>query len=137
MTLSDLIAWIEAASEGSAELDLEIWRAKSGEDWRWLDREREIITCDRYGAGAASNPVVSLDEFSRSLGAALTLLPEEWRLETLSEWRSTTPATWYALVRRVIPLGHCVMDGADYGDARAPTPALALVSAALRARSMT
>jgi hypothetical protein len=75
MTLSALIALLEESKEGSHVLDLEIWNAISDHVWRWHDEDQEWITCSKYGPGAVGNPVVSLDKFSRSLDAAITLVP--------------------------------------------------------------
>ena len=95
--LQSLISRLESAKEGSAELDLEIWNAVSPDaPWRFCDRPNEVITCDRYGAGATSNPIVSLDQFSRSLDAALTLVPLGYSYTVSSfpenkDWDSRTP----------------------------------------------
>lgn len=57
--LSDLIARLEAAKEGSADLDIEI---------------SELLHPDEVAEGET----VSIIRYTRSLDAALTLVPEGW-----------------------------------------------------------
>lgn len=95
--MDKLIRQIEQAPEGCAELDLAIWRIKSGQDWRWQDQARETITYDRYGAGAAGNPVVSLDQFTRATDTALLLRRPGWRLELHVAADGTASAVAFSL----------------------------------------
>lgn len=122
MIRADLIAKLEAATEGSREFDLAIWNAVSKDPpWRFLDERNETITCDRYGPGAAGNPVVSLDRFTRSIAAALTLVPPGWQWEVRSI--PTDEGINHSAEVNWKP------EGRQYGQ----TPAIALCIAALRA----
>jgi hypothetical protein len=107
MTLSNLISRLEAASEGSEELDVAITRATCGYK--------------------PTDPLWHTMEFTRSLDAALTLVPEgygfvvsdaDWKTARASVAWKNTPADF----------------DAPYRDVRAATPALALCIASLRAR---
>lgn len=80
--LSSLISRLEAAREGSRELDAEIWKAigltpkqeKHCAEWCRMDG-RTDLTRERYIAAWAPN-------FTTSIDAAMTLLPErtQWQL---------------------------------------------------------
>jgi hypothetical protein len=94
--MKDLIAKLEAAAEGSIELDQAI--------------------------GAALD-LWPIDAYTRSLDDALTLVPEGWA------WK-----TWAVNVEGEMECGAAVNFERK---AHAPTPALALCIAALRARSAT
>ena len=95
--LPSLIATLEAATEGSAELDRAICRAISGDETQW-------------------------HKYTRSLDAAMTLVPEGW----------------FALIdtRGRADVRYAPIDQSGYRRevADAATPALALCIAALRAR---
>lgn len=125
--MKELIKRLTAATEGSRELDLDILRAISGKPWRWVHwGEMDGVTWDQYGPGAPGNPVFALEEFSTSLDAALTLVPEGMSWEV-----------------RCSPYGQCTQASCWHPDQMARpsnstiyvvSPALALVIAALRAR---
>lgn len=118
--LSDLIARLTEAKEGSRELDEAIWRAVglSEADERrcrvWLSMDRRTdLTRDRFIAAWAPS-------FSTSLDAALTLVPEGLGWSFSTHERSANGAHLAAYV-----------DGAfGFG----ATPALCLCIASLRAR---
>lgn len=80
-----LIAKIRAAEDGSRELDLEIARTMQNCSWRWLDKPGGDVTYDKYGEGAAGNPVCGLEPFTISIEAALVLVPPgaEFTITTL------------------------------------------------------
>lgn len=106
--LSDLIARLEAAKEGSRELDVAIIRAGYGipivQD-SWSDQD--LLAGD----------IVPM--YTRSLDAALTLVPDGWQCDVRicdGACRATVGGT------------------KKFGEARAPTAALALCIAALKAR---
>jgi hypothetical protein len=87
---------LETATEPDRELDLEILNAVSAADirdfkpWHWLDRERELITRDRYGEDAIGNPVCSLEPFTSCLNAGLCLIdPIQVPRAPLREWPPT------------------------------------------------
>lgn len=129
--LTTLIADLEKAVEGSAHLDLAIWRAKSGEDWHWVSKVQETITVDRYGPGAVGNPVCSLNRFTRSMDDARILVPDgydwgvQWsRLHGLETW-----------VQKSGRRGTCHQGYAPEGVKTDETRAIALCIAALYAIS--
>ena len=120
----------ERATGPDRELDLAMWSAVTGESWRWHEAfpSQSVITCDRYGANAAGNPIVTLDEFSASLDAALTLVPEGMRP---SVGQNVHHGYWHAFVQSIVDstphqLGGAVSDTSG---------ALALCAAAIRARA--
>lgn len=121
--LSSLIARLEQAESGSRELDLEIWNAVSKDaPWRFWREENETITCDRYGPDAVGNPILSLDQFSRSLDAAITLVPDGFSIQAhLFPGHPVLGMNW--------EVGH------GSSGRHATSAALALVIAALKARS--
>jgi hypothetical protein len=87
---------LETATGPDRELDLAILNAVSAADsrdfkpWRWLDRERELITRDRYGEGAIGNPACSLEPFTSCLNAGLRLVePIQASQTPLREWPPT------------------------------------------------
>lgn len=148
--LSDLIARIEAANEGSRELDAEI---AASQGWCLHPRtEYEAaqsdtgFTCLDCGADSWGNLSRNglgqrlRDEpprYTRSLDSALTLVPEGWTfgVNTFAPNEVFNPGGAQAYVMRADALGKS--DAGGYHHAEAATPALALVAAALRARSMT
>jgi hypothetical protein len=118
--LQALIEKLEAATEGSRELDAEIalacgWRFNKGTvySYHWLDPQ------------GAHNAVPS--PFTESLDAALTLVPEGWGYQQGSHPRAACKACAFCF------------EGADdfhnQPPSFAPTPALALCIAALKARA--
>ncbi len=81
--LVELVERVTSAEEGSRELDLAVWNAVSRDEQPWRFTSLGSITCDRYGPGAAGNPVVSLTGFTTSLDGAVELLEfakPGWRL---------------------------------------------------------
>ncbi len=106
----------------SIYLDLDIWNAVSkSAPWRFVAKSRATITCDRYGKDAIGNPVVSLDAFSSSLDAAVTLEPADAQEVCVRKYPNGKTA-----VRITLADGSpCYSEGA--------TEALARCGAALRA----
>ncbi len=123
--ISSLIERLERATEGSHELDLDVWNAVSKEHWIFIDEDRETITTHRYGPKAVGNPVCSLDQFTRSLDSAMTLVPEGW-------FCFSGPHSPNGGVYESGPYRFDCLVGK--WDGHAPTIALALVIASLRAR---
>ena len=106
--MTDLIARLEAATEGSRELDMEIF-------WRVFPE---------YERG--KDPIWHCLHYTTSIDAALTLVLRDWRVEHLGE----SVLNWN--------MWECELhnrneDAAIQGDAA--TPALALCITALRART--
>lgn len=117
MSLRELIERVEAASEGSRELDADIaltqgWQELPGDNW--LGPEAQIV----------------VPHYSTSVDAALTLVPTECRFNLskrpFAEGRQDGyhAQVWYS---RYYASVH------DIPNAYAFTPALALVAASLRA----
>lgn len=111
MTLPDLIARLEQATEGSAELDLEIARLTL--------RIREYY---------ADVPL-----YSRSIDAALQLVPDRCAWAVSFPWRDKREAR--AWVDHSPGLYADSEAGLHYGGVSATSPALALVIAAFKARN--
>ena len=117
--MDNLIAELEAAPEGSRDLDGPLFRlhVMPGTDWeknKGLWWPCEATFCKRY----------EVHPYTTSLDAALTLVPEEfvWRVST-----DFGPIAWAALS------GHKGIFWADT-KSEALTAALALCIAALKAR---
>ena len=120
----------EQATRPDRELDLAIWRAVTGEPWCWhVDFPAQtVITWDRYGVEAAGNPIVSLDELTASLDAALTLVPEGMRP---SVGQNVHHGYWHAFVQSIVDSTPHQLGGAVSNT----SGALALCAAAIRARA--
>lgn len=74
-----LLDKLQAATEGTRDLDLEVLNALGGKHtWYWRNRKLETITCDRYGPDAIGNPVCSLEKFTTSIDDALSIIPDEF-----------------------------------------------------------
>ena len=107
--MKELIARLEQASEGGAELDEAIFAA--------IGREHEFHwnTAPRY---------------TTSLDAALTLVPEGWRTQLYQR-----DGGWFSrLVEITTSRVVAPFESDEKGFAPVPTPALALCIAALKAR---
>ena len=123
---NDLLRLIERlgqATEGSRELDAEIW-LHSGDRYAGIYKDSRIINADRdYRLSRAPTYTTSID-------AALTLVPEGcafYRLNQYSEGANLQPWGWGAHVRKP-------NTWIEVGESRA-TAALALCIAALKARA--
>lgn len=79
--MKDLIERLEKATEPDRELDLAILNSGAPKPWVWLDRERETVTSNRYGKGAAGNPVASLERFTELLDDAMVLVPGDYAVD--------------------------------------------------------
>jgi hypothetical protein len=78
--MSDLLALadrVQDLTSACRETDLAIMQATSGHPWRWADSRtfepQTVITWDQYGADAPGNPFYTLEEFTASIDAAMTL----------------------------------------------------------------
>mgnify|MGYP003393035213 CR=1 FL=1 len=122
--MTDLIARLEAATEGSRELDAEIG-AKFG-----------ALRYTRNAPNISNQPI--WPPYTTSIDAALTLVPEGWTGHLM--WQSVAPGAkalnmadcWF------LRHGHPI-DAAkeDIRNVIGATPAIALYIAALKARSTT
>lgn len=133
--MKELIKKLEAATEGSRELDADIAFAvgwtyeKRGRDrkpwWRKPEAERDSDT-----ASSRFWSQYPKEEFTTSIDAALTLVPEGWRVAYL--WEAVKPEDrpwWGAQLSRDKP--YKTMSPVLGKE----TPALALCIAALKARA--
>lgn len=124
--LTSLIERVEAATEGSRELDKVIWLAcTSGatrDKWSYIHKAtgRE---CTVDETRDATGRLIIVPEYTTSIDAALTLMPEgqDWSLfsDNGTAMAGCMPAS---------------EDGCDMTDTPGATPALALLAAILRAR---
>ena len=117
-----LAARVERASEGSRALDeatscavFPELRAVNDGETIWIMHGQRVRILD----------------YSSSLDAALSLVPEGWFLD-LHDWRWCEESCWHAALLCNAPAPR---EGTGFVAARAATPALALVGAALRARA--
>lgn len=126
--MDGLIARLEAASEGSRELDIEI-AALSGYEHMWDTAGDDAFVAKVKEPGDTRPRVCDLcPRYTRSLDAALTLLPEGcgWACDTRpgeTSGHRTLPRAWVSRFDD----GHCFPD-------IAATIELALCIACLRAR---
>jgi len=148
-TLIALAERLETATGPDRELDLAILNAVSAADsrdfklWRWLDRERELITRDRYGEGAIGNPACSLEPFTSCLNAALRLVePIQAPRTPLREWPPTIDIRRHddgtATVTVIIRESDTTPDDAEdeiFVKSQAKSLTLALPAAALRLKA--
>jgi hypothetical protein len=115
--MEDLIARLKAAQEGSRELDVEIERA----EWRRRHGDRPM----------PKDLLISIPKYTRSIDAALTLLPREWLIFEMTQWEGDSGDWWeFQLVQRGRSLDETEWIEPDRGN---HTPALALCVAALMA----
>ena len=127
-----LIARLEAAAEGSRELDEEIafateWRpidwAPSAESFAEHEQKHDYATA--WIAHAPWHNTWPIPHYTTSLDAALTLVPEGWQWDVrCAEFPQSCPTAF------------CWPPGVRSGHAdEAATPALAFCIAALKARA--
>lgn len=124
--MNDLIKKLEAAPVGSRELDCEIYGILMPEyiDWEYTGSDYP----DEYWRGAdGKREVCYVPRYTTSIDAALTLVPEGWRVDCC--WEDAGGTWMFDLIAR--------NKSGTTGQCRAPTPALALCIAAMRARTTT
>ena len=114
MNTDHLIAQLEAASEGNVALDYDIYRAVNDYARQWLD----------------NYPPGGLPQFTRSLDAAVTLVPEGYDYG-FSYSKQHGLEAW---VQRPFHQGECFQGYAPEGDNSDKTRAKALCMAALKAK---
>lgn len=132
---ADLIARLEQATEGSRELDAAIARAIGNKVETIIVPEGHPV----FAAGGGLEFMVrpdgsrsSVPPYTTSLDAALTLVPEGWRVAEMKDG-IPSDAGPYCHVRLWCPVNSAL--GHRHG-ASGITPALALCIAALRAHAM-
>lgn len=131
-----LIVKLEAATEGSRELDARLWAERDnrdvrrGDDGSLLARSKTEPHDECLILYPNGRPDTTIPTYTTSLDAALTLVPEnrEYRIcKHRGGERSTMPGIWYEAVTFDYEL-----DLVTGGKTRS-TPALALCIAALKA----
>lgn len=125
MTMQSLIVRLEAASGPDRELDGRIWCALNGYPFVQWDGAGCVYR-GRDGIGHIAHDHIR--EWTRSIDASMTLVPDGWSWKLLHEPK-------YTRVYRVVVRGASTL--AEVAPAyviSSPTPALALCIAALRAR---
>ena len=123
--LAELIARLEAATEGSRELDAEIGAHPATPSCgvrKGAAKERVVEAADTHDP-----PLVNLPHYTTSIDAALTLVPEgmEWALSNHGQ-TGAEQLCWAGVFGSPFIGSEC--------DSHAATPVLALCIAALRAR---
>ncbi len=127
--LREVMARLEAATKRSAVINREIWKligltpAQEAHCAQWCRMDgRTDLTREQYIAAWAP-------DFTGSVDAALTLVPEEWTAWELSSKANKTQ--FRAELSRLVGLNS---ENEDFEDGWSATPALALCIAALKAR---
>lgn len=120
--MNDLITRLEVASRGDRDLDMDIAKALG---FRPIATIRGVQI---HNPQQPSGVSWDLPHYTTSVDAALKMVPPEWRVYAIQEHHVDQPVEWFAgLDRRrehkKSMIGH------------APTPALALCIAALKARA--
>lgn len=135
--MKDLIAKLEKAEAGSRELDAEIteavylsniktWDGKNVTDW-FLHDDGEFFGC-HTADGWQHSSIVRILNHTTSIDAALSLVPEGWRVYCLQDARHfQRDQGWTCGVDEKFGPNHALVQ-------EARTPALALCIAALKAR---
>lgn len=125
----DLVAKLEAATEGSRELDIEIALASG---WTPLQVECVDGPATFYCEPGMHGAFTAVPKFSDSLDAALSLVPEGFNWAVYGHWRLPIEKPVFRYSATVE-----VNDGKNVTgehSAEATTPALALCIAALKSR---
>lgn len=125
MTLDDLLSALEAATEGSRELDRKIVvTLNPGSTLRRIPGALDLL-----GVLAATNEFLPIPDYTRSIDAALTLIPPN------TYWHVGAGRTRYDEPMYGAMIQEANFDGKELGVGETnASPALALVIAALRAR---
>lgn len=110
MSLTDLIAALEAAEGPNRELDAQIWFAtnrKAAETTYWnaaLGMPHTLKALPRGGLGYAA-VVANAPRYTGSLDDALTLVPEGWWLSRIDQYHAGRgPLNWWGVHLRHTPL---------------------------------
>ena len=133
MTREELIAALEKAEYSSEKLDKQI-----GEFMGWRYERRDVTGHWRW-VRINTNPVEArgaLPEYTSSIDAALTLVPEGWSRSIGEMMGLPEKIRWMAHIRDHRPES---VDSAGrsikWKEGEAPTPAIAICIAALKARA--
>lgn len=141
MTIEEVIAELERASEPSRGLDAKIWAVTTAirdfmqfalaEGWRYAaahhpesDEGNVAIWAEKAGERSLIQAIRPAPQFTRSIDAAMTLVPQN-RNAVIKFYRDEL------CVAFCLPVG----GGESHTWTKAPTAALALCIAALRARA--
>lgn len=133
--LSDLIARLEAATEGSRELDGDVHVAVQSADEEWVHDGNG--RCAKYMRPMHKH-LESAPHYTTSLDAALTLVPKGYGAVAGGVGDQVIVGTngpaWFAVVDVATNIGHW-SERRAHGEAVAGTAAIALCIAALKARA--
>jgi hypothetical protein len=132
--LADLLARLESASEGSADLDGEVLCFVRG--WRFIDAEDQGGQLVVHCAPAQQSGYVGFgsDRPTRSLDAAVMLLPHGYAINNMMIWPGC-PSTVTVVETREDHDGRFIHHGGDrFWQAEAATAPIAICIACLRAR---
>ena len=127
-TLEALLARVLAGTGPDRELDGALAEALQVGGNPWKHDGDGWISVHGFGCQAAM--------FTTSLDAALTVVPEGWRINLLSEWDNETiraKGAWQAILMP-IGKGDSIHAGMRTRCDHAATPARALIAACLKAR---
>ena len=136
--MNDLIAKLESAKEGSDELDGRIWCELNGKRFKEAFESHIWHSCSVFYTEPPKRTQRvqnKIPNYSRSLDAALTLVPEGWHVSKIANYWGYFPGPelgdkgWVAILRQ---LRGPLEDAEAYGR---PSAALALCIAALKARA--
>lgn len=138
MTISSLIKRLEEAESGSRELDADIYEAIGYEVKRHSKRVSGAYTTRTTKAFCYldGGRWLAMDHLSTSLDAAVALagrLLPGWRIENLCEWDHAVLRERGPWMCDLVERGKDCTSGKSAKCAHAPTPALALCLATLRA----
>lgn len=135
--MTSLTARLEAATEGSRELDVEIaleWLHVESSEEAYVRRTNRHDTEARPGdywlVQRSGRQLKAAPHYTTSLDAALTLVPEGWRVYGMGQGASANYDRWFVELVTVKP--H-LAPTSTWKRAAALTPALALCIAALKA----
>jgi len=134
--MTNLITRLQTTPTGTRELDAEIAEAVLGGEviWQQANYTMEMYPVRKYPStmhvdGYSREPVL---HYTTTIDAALTLIPEGWSWKLVYEPEYTAQGPRYCVVLRNAPkLEHV----APSVVCSAPTPALALITGILKART--
>lgn len=122
--MKDLIERLEKATGPSRELDGALFEIATG-------KSPYFNTVPYRAGGAPQRKMMSVPAYTESIDAALTLVPEGWTVANIGQNDSKG---WWAELRRGFQTSYDRVELSNIG-LRELGPAIALCSAALRARA--
>ena len=135
-TLEALLARVLEGEGPDRELDAEIARMQLPPDADAVTRSRHGWSYRVFGPDGWDDEWLENKPYTASLDAALTLMPEGWRINLLSEWDNETlraKGAWQAILMP-IGKGDSIHAGMRTRCDHAATPPRALIAVCLKAR---